>query len=132
MPQLDKYIFFNHVISLTIFFALIYVFIRKSVVPELSTLIKYRKKRLTLFNQELASYEKLLQLSKNVFEKKGKTYTSNLSLQLEKLTTFYTKNSSFRLLNLYNNNFSIIKNNNQIAELIIRNKKEAKRLNSLI
>lgn len=132
MPQLDKYIFFNHVVSLTIFFGLIYIFIRKSVVPELSTLVKYRKKRLTLFNTQLENYEKLLVFSKGVFEKKGKTYTANLTSQLEKLIGFYTKKSSLRLLNLYNNNFSILKNNNQIADLIIRNKKEVKRLNNLI
>jgi hypothetical protein len=43
MPQLDKYIFFNHVITLTIFFALIYMYIRKNVVTNISLVNKYRK-----------------------------------------------------------------------------------------
>jgi len=43
MPQLDKYIFFNHVITLTIFFTLIYIFIRKDVVTNISLINKYRK-----------------------------------------------------------------------------------------
>jgi hypothetical protein len=43
MPQLDKYIFFNHVITLTIFFTLIYMFIRKDVVTNISLINKYRK-----------------------------------------------------------------------------------------
>ena len=43
MPQLDKYIFFNHVITLTVFFALIYLFLRRDVVTNISLINKYRK-----------------------------------------------------------------------------------------
>lgn len=43
MPQLDKYIFFNHVITLTVFFTLIYMFLRKNVVTNFSLINKYRK-----------------------------------------------------------------------------------------
>jgi ATP synthase subunit 8 len=43
MPQLDKYIFFNHVITLTIFFTLIYMYIRRNVVTNISLINKYRK-----------------------------------------------------------------------------------------
>ena len=43
MPQLDKYIFFNHVITLTIFFTLIYMFLRKEVITNISLINKYRK-----------------------------------------------------------------------------------------
>jgi hypothetical protein len=43
MPQLDKYIFFNHVITLTVFFTLIYLFLRRDVVTNISLINKYRK-----------------------------------------------------------------------------------------
>ena len=43
MPQLDKYIFFNHVITLTVFFALIYLFLRRDVVTNISLINKYIK-----------------------------------------------------------------------------------------
>ena len=132
MPQLDKYIFLNHVVSLTIFFALIYIFIRKSVVPEISTLLKFRKKKLIEFTEELADYEKLLNFSKSMFEKKGKNYISKLSNELEKLITFYNKKASIQLLAVYNKNSQILKNSNQISSLIIKNKKEIKRINNIL
>lgn len=132
MPQLDKYIFFNHVISLTIFFALIYIFIRKSVVPEISSLLKFRKKKTAEFTTQLADYEKLLNFSKSTFEKKGKNYLNKLSDEVEKLIVFYNKKASDQLLNVYNQNFQILKNSNHISNLIIKNKKELKRINNII
>lgn len=132
MPQLDKYIFFNHVISLTIFFALIYIFIRKSVVPEISSLLKFRKKKTAEFTTQLADYEKLLNFSKSTFEKKGKNYLNKLSDEVEKLIVFYNKKASSQLLNVYNQNFQILKNSNHISNLIIKNKKELKRINNII
>jgi hypothetical protein len=132
MPQLDKYIFFNHVISLTIFFALIYIFIRKSVVPEISSLLKFRKKKTAEFTTQLADYEKLLNFSKSTFEKKGKNYLNKLSDEVEKLIVFYNKKASGQLLNVYNQNFQILKNSNHISNLIIKNKKELKRINNII
>ena len=132
MPQLDKYIFFNHVISLTIFFTLIYIFIRKSVVPEISTLLKFRKKKLAEFTTQLADYEKLLNFSKSTFEKKGKNYTNRLSDEVEKLIAFYNKKASIQLLAVYNKNFQILKNSNQISNLIVKNRKEIKRINNIL
>ena len=132
MPQLDKYIFFNHVISLTIFFALIYIFIRRSVVPEISTLLKFRKKKLTEFTTQLADYEKLLTFSKSTFEKKGKNYTSKLSNEIEKLIAFYNKKAAIELLAVYNQNFQILKNSSQISNLIVKNRKEIKRINNIL
>lgn len=132
MPQLDKYIFFNHVISLTIFFLLIYVFIRGTVVPQISTTLKYRKKRLILFNEQLNDSTKILNFSKTLFDKKGKNYLNNLSLVLNKLTSFYETKSSKQILELYISNFDIIKNNNNISNFVLKNKKELKRINNLI
>ncbi len=132
MPQLDKYIFFNHVISLTIFFALIYIFIRQSVVPEISTLLKFRKKKLAEFTSQLTDYEKLLNFSKSTFEKKGKNYTTKLSDEVEKLIAFYNKKAAIQLLAVYNQNFQILKNSNQISNLIVKNRKEIKRINNIL
>ena len=132
MPQLDKYIFFNHVISLTIFFLLIYVFIRGTVVPQISTTLKYRKKRLILFNEQLNDSTKILNFSKTLFDRKGKNYLSNLSLILNKLTIFYETKSSKQILDLYLLNFDILKNNNNINNFVLKNKKELKRINNLI
>lgn len=132
MPQLDKYIFFNHVVSLTIFFALIYVFIRKSVVPEISTTLKYRKKRLILFNNQISGYDKLLNYSKTIFDKKGKIFVDKLLENIIKIASFYNKESLNQLSTIYNKNFSVVKNNNEIADFIIKNKREIKRLNKTV
>lgn len=129
MPQLDKYIFFNHIVSLTIFFALIYVFIRKSVVPNISTVLKYRKKRLALFNNQILSYNKLLNFSRTIFDKKGKAYVDKLLENINKLINFYNKSALIQLSNIYNQNFSIIKKNSEVSDFIIKNKNEFKRLN---
>lgn len=132
MPQLDKYIFFNHIISLTIFFFLIYVFIRKSVVPEISTVLKYRKKKIELFSKQINNSEKIFNLSKSVYEKKGKTFLINISDKLEKLINSFNNKSLTQLLNLYNLNFSTIKTASQSTELIFENRKEIKRINNLL
>lgn len=49
MPQLDLAIFFFHIVCFTFFFFLIYIYIRGSFIPNLSALIKYRKKLINYF-----------------------------------------------------------------------------------
>ena len=104
MPQLDKYIFFNHVVTLTIFFCLIYIFIRKSVVPNMSSILKYRKKRINLFHSEFADYEKVYNFSKTEFENKGKVFNSQILDNLNSLIDFYNKKSTKELSEIYNAN----------------------------
>lgn len=132
MPQLDKYIFFNHIVSLTIFFFLIYIFIRKSVVPEISTVLKYRKKKIELFSKQISNSEKIFNLSKSIYEKKGKTYLVSISDKLEKLVNSFNEKSLTQLLSLYNLNFNTIKTTSQSTELIFENRKEIKRINNLL
>ena len=127
MPQLDKYIFFNHVITLTIFFCLIYIFIRKSVVPNISSTLKYRKKRIDLFNTELADYEKAYNFSRIDFEKKGKTFSNKVFDKLDSLIDFYNKKSNEELSKIYNTNLSLLKKE-PISSFLIKNRKEFKRL----
>jgi len=127
MPQLDKYIFFNHVVTLTIFFCLIYIFIRKSVVPQISTTLKYRKKRIDLFNSELQDYEKVYTFSKLDFENKGKAFSNKIFFNLEKLITFYNNKSTEELAKIYNVNWNLL-NKDNVSSFLIKNRKELKRL----
>jgi hypothetical protein len=128
MPQLDKYIFFNHVVTLTIFFCLIYIFIRKSVVPHISTTLKYRKKRINLFNSELEDYKKAFDFSKIDFENKGKTFSNQIFENLDSLVVFYNKKSNQELSKIYNENSGLLKQGS-ISAFLIKNRKEFKRLN---
>lgn len=104
MPQLDKYIFFNHVVTLTIFFCLIYIFIRKSVIPQISTTLKYRKKRMNLFNTQLEDYERVYTYSKVEFENTGKTFSNKIFTNLDKLINYYNNKSTEELSRIYNIN----------------------------
>jgi len=131
MPQLDKYIFFNHVISLTIFFALIYIFVRQSIVPELSTLLKFRRKKLTSISDQLIEYEKNLNFSKSVFEKKGKNFINKISDQIDSLISSYNITVAEQLDKVYDKNYSILKNVDEVSDLIYDNKEELNRLTNL-
>lgn len=92
MPQLDKYIFFNHVVSLSFFFWLIYIFIRGAAVPQLSGLLKYRKKRLDFFSKELSQFEIKLNFSKTKYETKGKNLLTKSLVRFNKLSdTLYNR-----------------------------------------
>lgn len=49
MPQLDLAIFCFHIFCFTFFFFVTYLYIRASFIPNLSGLIKYRKKLINYF-----------------------------------------------------------------------------------
>ena len=131
MPQLDKYIFFNHVISLTIFFGLIYIFVRQAIVPELSTLLKFRRKKLTSMSDQLIEYEKNLNFSKSVFEKKGKNFINKISDNIDSSIMSYNITAAEQLDKIYDKNYSILKNIDEVSDLIYDNKEELIRVNSL-
>ena len=131
MPQLDKYIFFNQIIYLTFFFALIYFYIRGTVIPKISTILKYRKKKAYFFNNQIEGYSKVLNFSKTLFDKKGKTYTSFLVDNVNKINASYQKESLEKLATLYEKLFTVVTGNKQAKDSIIKNKIELKRLNSL-
>jgi hypothetical protein len=131
MPQLDKYIFFNHVISLTIFFGLIYIFVRQAIVPELSTLLKFRRKKLTSMSDQLIEYEKNLNFSKSVFEKKGKNFINKISDNIDGSIMSYNITAAEQLDKIYDKNYSVLKNVDEVSDLIYDNKEELIRVNSL-
>jgi|TARA_R110000744_G_scaffold269171_2_gene382538 hypothetical protein len=128
MPQLDKYIFFNHVVTLTIFFCLIYIFIRKSVVPQISTTLKYRKKKIGSFNSGLEDYKKAYNFSKIDLETKGKTFSNQIFENLDSLVSFYNKRSNQELSKIYDSNSNLLKQSS-ISAFLVKNRKEFKRLN---
>ncbi len=97
MPQLDKYMFLDNVVGLSIFFILIYVFMRQWAIPEISTLLKFRKKKLVELGFEATYLEKLLKFSKFIFKKNIKIYKNrllspiNLSINLFKIIFIFTE-----------------------------------------
>ena len=57
MPQLDPYIFLHQIITLIFFFFLIYFYVRKTVVPKLNSILKYRNKKISkLFNHDKGNW----------------------------------------------------------------------------
>jgi hypothetical protein len=85
MPQLDKYIFLNQIIYLTFFFFLIYMHVRKDVVPRVSTVLKYRKKRVHLFVKQLDGYSKILGYARFLNDKNGKLHTTFVASSISKM-----------------------------------------------
>lgn len=45
MPQLDQFIFLHQVVTLIIFFFLLYAFVRRNLIPNLNDILKYRTKQ---------------------------------------------------------------------------------------
>jgi len=131
MPQLDKYIFFNQIVSLTIFFSLIYIYIRSTVIPKMSGLLKYRKKKLELLNEQIAGYNKILDNSKFYNNTKGLDYTNIVSQNLTSINSYYQKKSSSQLANLYNEIINLKNENSILNLLILKNKIELKRIDLL-
>ena len=116
MPQLDKYMFLDSVVGLSIFFVLIYVFIRQWVIPEISTVFKFRKKKLIELGFEGTYLEKLLKFSKFIFKKNIKIYKNrllspiSLAINLSKITFIFTEIFIFsNLLKKAKKTFSIYK-----------------------
>lgn len=132
MPQLDKYIFFSQIISFTFFFGLIYIFIRGSMVPNISKILKYRKKKLNKFNKRLNNYLKHVNLSKLTIEKKNKKYLQLITERLAIFITVYKAKSMTQIVNLYNQLFTDLKNNEKVLNTVIKNKGELKRFDTII
>ena len=130
MPQLDKYIFFNHVISLTIFFGLIYIFIRKSVIPELSTVFKFRWKKLKSLSTQATKSEKIFLLHKFIFQREGKKIMNKIAKKGEKLIFLYNLTGFEKLLIIYEKNYSLLKKTTSAAQLMYYNTEDFYKLRS--
>lgn len=131
MPQLDKYIFFNQIVYLTFFFSLIYIYIRGTVVPKLSTLLKYRKKRVDLFSEQIEGYSKVLNFSKSIFEREGKIFVNYLLEKITLINNSYKKINNIKFLNIFNNLNSHFRKVTENKGSILKNKIELNRLSKL-
>lgn len=131
MPQLDKYIFFNQIVYLTFFFFLIYAYIRGTVIPVISTTLKYRKKKAYFLLSEIDSYSKLLASSKDLLDKRGKAFVIFLSEKLNNLNNFYQKETLKQQTTLNNKLFFFVKNSTEPSNSIFQNKIELNRLESI-
>jgi hypothetical protein len=80
MPQLDLAIFHYHIICFTIFFLFIYIYIRASFIPNLSALVKYRKKLVNYFI-----------VQKNFFLNKFISFNSFLEVKIIAILNLYLK-----------------------------------------
>lgn len=132
MPQLDKYIFFNQIVYLTFFFFLIYVYIRGTVIPVISTTLKYRKKKAYNLLSEIDYYSKLLASSKSLLDKHGKIFVIFLSEKLNKLNNFYQNKTLKQQTTLNDKLFFFIKNSTESSTSIFQNKTEFNRLKFVI
>lgn len=132
MPQLDKYIFFNQIIYLTFFFSLVYIYIRGTVVPKISTLLKYRKKRIYLFNEQINGYSKILKFSKSIFDKEGKILTSYLTKGVVTFYAFYQLMSFLLFITISNRLRLSLNQNKKIDYSITKNKLELQRLKTIL
>jgi len=98
MPQLDKYIFLNQIIYLSIFFFFLYVYIRKDVIPNISSLLKYRKKKIKFLDTQIQYYTKFNDFNKIIFEKKGKKLISQLITVNSSINIYFYKKINFEFI----------------------------------
>lgn len=124
MPQLDKYIFFNQIIYLIVFFTLIYIFLRGTVIPKMSTILKYRSKKFNLLNNQLHGFNTLFNKLETVFIKIGKKYTTVfLDFINDKLNNQKT-NSLNKIISLHDLILKKLGSNVEIINIFNKSKKE--------
>lgn len=98
MPQLDKYIFLNQILSLTIFFLLLYIYIRNTIVPTISKLLKYRRKKLNLLFKKATGYNKVNKFIKIFNKINGLTYTNIVINKINKMHNYYQNFANKQIL----------------------------------
>jgi hypothetical protein len=131
MPQLDKYTFFNQITYTTFFFGLIYTYVRGKIIPKISSLLKYRKKKEQYMNTEINNYLTLITSLKTYIDKKTKTFLIFLLEKLNILNVFYQKETVKKFYGLNNVILASISKIGIIINFFIKNKKESDRLTSL-
>lgn len=80
MPQLDLAMFSFHIVSFSFFFFLMYLYIRGSFIPNISSLIKYRKR--------LSGY---FFIQKNFFDNKLVYLNSLVETKVSSVLSLYLK-----------------------------------------
>jgi hypothetical protein len=102
MPQLDKFIFLNQIVSLTIFFFFIYIYARGTIIPKLSSVLKFRYKKLNKLNKHLGYYNDAILFNHRYIEKKGLKYLFLVLTSFINIMFLYNKNTLDSLINSYN------------------------------
>lgn len=108
------------------------MFIRGTMIPKISKILKYRTKKLNKFNTRLNRYLKHVNASKITIEKKNKKYLQFIAERLVIFSRVYKERSMAQILSLHNNLFTDIKNNDKILDTIIKNKGELKRFDTIL
>lgn len=89
MPQLDPYIFFHQIITLFFIFFLIYIYVRKNILPKLNSILKYRNKKINkLFKHDKGNW-RLFNESKLYFSFLGINYLSLINDKLPNILIKY-------------------------------------------
>ena len=99
MPQLDPYIFYHQIITLFFIFFLIYIYVRKNILPKLNSILKYRSKKINkLFKHDRGNW-RLFNESKLYFSFLGVNYLSLISDRLPNILIKYKiiENLDYRL-----------------------------------
>ena len=85
MPQLDKYIFLNQIISLVVFFFLLYFYIRSTVLPLVNGMLKYRIKKFEKLHRHEKGNWRLFNNANSYFSQWAVSY---LNVTMTFITTF--------------------------------------------
>ena len=118
MPQLDQYIFFSQILSLIFFFLLTYIYVRSSIIPKVSSILKFRKKKVNLLIEKTDLYNKTSKKTLLFSEEKGTNYLNNVSSQINLILSALNKQSNNQLSDLYNKNILNTRSNSDIAPFI--------------
>ena len=132
MPQLDKYIFFNQIISLTIFFFLIYIYVLKTLVPKLSAALKYRRLKMKSWTFFTGWYNDRYLNCKSYYRVRGKKHTKGTLSKLYETTNYVKRESFMELNNLYQNMIKLESNDSYLINFINKTINESNRVKKLL
>ena len=127
MPQLDKYIFFHQITSLTIVFFFIYIYTRKTILPNISSILKFRNKLIRKLTKQNEILNQTQRESEVYFSSKAVKFVLNVSQKINSIFNYYENKALSQYSNLYNNITNNIKSNESTYSFILKTRKEKKR-----
>lgn len=96
MPQLDPYIFLHQILTLIFFFFLLYFYVRKTIIPKLNSILKYRNKKINKLLDHDKGNWKLYNKSNMYYSKVANIYLNKTTLAL----SFFLNNNLTNYINL--------------------------------
>lgn len=122
MPQLDKYIFLHQIIAFSIFFILIYMYSRKTILPKINKILKFRKK----FSKLLIFHYSKLQIwhtkTNRFYSRKTIEFIGESLTPLNKYLSWLNTNIIYKIKNVLININNI--KNKKIKKNLTKNYKE--------